>query len=300
MSLRTQSVAVALVLTSGGLAIAPIAEAQQRGRNSPVQRSERFDDWTLDGFRDLDADGNGRITAAEWTYDRDDFRRADHNRDGVLTQREFLGEVSDEPNRGVTEDDDVSSADDARFLGLDANHDDRVSRSEWRSDRTSFDRLDENRDGYLTRAELASPDAAGNDFASLDRDGNGVISRGEWLQSAASFQRLDSNRDGRLSASEYPGRSGGSTIGGSAPGAAQTTTQTQTAAYRAGYERGMVEGRTAGHEDRTRTGTWDLEGQRELEQADSGYRDTLGARADFQAGYRAAFRIGYREGFGQR
>ena len=74
----------------------------------------------------------------------------------------------------------------------------------------------------------------------------------------------------------------------------------QSSAYRAGYERGMAEGRTAGREDRDRNQGWDLDGQRELDQADSGYRDALGARADYQAGYRAAFRIGYREGFGPR
>ena len=166
-----------------------------------------------------------------------------------------------------------------------------MSRSEWRSDRVTFDRLDENRDGYLTRAEMAAPDASAVDFSSLDTDRNGVISRGEWLESAATFARLDTNHDGRLTSIEYAGRAGATPPAG--------VTQ-QSAAYRAGYERGMAEGRTAGREDRDRNQGWDLDGQRELEQADSGYYDGLGARADYQAGYRAAFRIGYREGFGPR
>jgi len=291
MFLRTQSIVVALALASGGLATAPEADAQQgRGRIYPAQRSQPFDDWTVEAFRDLDADGNGRITAAEWSYDREDFRRADHNGDGVLTQREFLGEADGD---GVDVDGDAaSSADDQRFLDLDRNRDDRVSRSEWRSDRASFDRLDENRDGYLTRAEVAARDATVDDFSRLDTDGNGVISRGEWLQSAAAFERLDTNRDGRLTSSEYGGRRDAG--GGSRDRA------TQNAAYRAGYERGMTEGRAAGREDHTNNAGWDLDGQRELEQADSGYREALGARADYQAGYRAAFRIGYREGFGPR
>ena len=42
---------------------------------------------------------------------------------------------------------------------------------------------------------------------------------------------------------------------------------------------------------------WDLEGQRELEQADSGYQPQMGARTDYQAGYRESFRVAYREGF---
>ena len=297
MSLRMQSIVVALALASGGLATAPAADAQQgRGRLYPTQRSQHFDDWTVEAFRDLDADGNGRITAAEWSYDREDFRRADHNGDGVLTQREFLGEV--DGNRADVDRDTASPADDQRFLELDRNRDDRVSRSEWRSDRASFDRLDENRDGYLTRAEMADSDTSGDDFSRLDSDRNGVISRGEWLESAASFERLDTNRDGRLTSNEYAARRGGviaSTDRPTGPAA-----QTQAPAYRAGYERGMADGRAAGHDDRAGRVGWDLDGQRELEQADAGYRETLGARADYQAGYRTAFRIGYREGFGPR
>ena len=295
MSLRTPSVTLVLTLASGVFATTiPAAEAQQprnEGNLYQVQRGERYDDWTLQGFRDLDADGNGRITAAEWSYDREDFRRADHNGDGILTQREFLGEAANDGDRAAVDGGDAPLVNDARFLDLDANRDDRVSRSEWRSDRVTFNRLDENRDGYLTRAELAAPDAAAVDFSSLDSDRNGVISRGEWLQSAASFNRLDTNRDGRLTSIEYAGgRAGGTTAAG----------VTQSASYRAGYERGMAEGRAAGREDRDRNQGWDLDGQRELDQADSGYRDALGARADYQAGYRAAFRIGYREGFGPR
>jgi Ca2+-binding EF-hand superfamily protein len=292
MFLRTPSVTLALTFASGVLATGLTAEAQQprsEGNLYQVQRGERYDDWTLQGFRDLDADGNGRITAAEWSYDREDFRRADHNGDGILTQREFLGEAANDGER--TPGDYASSTTDARFLDLDGNRDDRVSRSEWRSDRATFDRLDENRDGYLTRAEMAAPSAGVIDFSSLDSDRNGVISRGEWLQSAASFERLDTNGDGRLTSIEYAGRAEGTTPAG--------VTQ-QSAAYRAGYERGLAEGRTAGREDRARNQGWDLDGQRELEQADSGYRDSLGARADYQAGYRAAFRVGYREGFGPR
>jgi EF hand len=295
MLLRTSSVPLVLTLAAGVFAAASAAGAQQprnEGNLYQVQRGERFDDWTLQGFRDLDADGNGRITAAEWPYDREDFRRADHNGDGILTQREFLGETGNDGDRAAGDNGNASSTADARFLDLDANRDDRVSRSEWRSDGATFDRLDENRDGYLTRAEMAGPYSASVDFSSLDSDRNGVISRGEWLQSAASFERLDTNHDGRLTPIEYAARRGGGTT-------ATNVTQ-QSAAYRAGYERGMTEGRTAGREDRSRNQGWDLDGQRELEQADSGYYEALGARADYQAGYRAAFRLGYREGFGPR
>ena len=42
---------------------------------------------------------------------------------------------------------------------------------------------------------------------------------------------------------------------------------------------------------------WDLEGQRELETADSGYQPGLGPKVEYQAGYREAFRRAYREGW---
>ena len=78
-----------------------------------------------------------------------------------------------------------------------------------------------------------------------------------------------------------------------------TIPQNNTRAYRAGHDRGLIEGRDAGKADKgVDGGRWDLEGQRELEQADSGYTPELGARADYQAGYRTGFRRGYREGFG--
>ena len=78
MSMRRPSVTLVLALAAGACATATTAWAQD-GNLYQIQGGERFDDWTLQGFRNLDADGNGRITAAEWKHDRADFRRADHN-----------------------------------------------------------------------------------------------------------------------------------------------------------------------------------------------------------------------------
>ena len=93
----------------------------------------------------------------------------------------------------------------------------------------------------------------------------------------------DANRDGRLTRDEFVGIAG-----------------TRTSAFRAGYDRGLTEGRAAGREDRARNQGWDLEGQRELVQADSGYQASMGPREEYQAGYREGFRRGYREGWDQR
>jgi hypothetical protein len=74
----------------------------------------------------------------------------------------------------------------------------------------------------------------------------------------------------------------------------------RTRAYQLGLDRGLIDGREAGRGDRVQNRAWDLEGQRELEQADAGYDNAMGRRDHYQAGYRVGFRQGYRQGFGPR
>jgi len=237
---------------------------------SPNQDYE-FDDWTARGFADLDHNRDNRIRPDEWHFDLESFRRADYNNDGSLSRGEFLGTEG-------KDDDDRSD----RFRDLDGNSDGRVTREEWHGAPARFDRLDQNKDGVLTRAEVAGT-APPELFTSMDVNRDGNIGRDEWHWSRASFEARDTDRDGRVSRAEFAG-----------PGQ-----QERSAAYRGGYERGMTEGRAAGREDRERNQGWDLEGQRELENADSGYESRVGPRPEYQAGYREGFRTGYREGFGR-
>ena len=247
-----------------------------QGSTVPFDSAEReygFTDWTPQGFRQLDHDRDGRITSDEWHFDRESFRRADHDNDGVLTRAEFLNEDAQDDDR---ED---------RFEWLDGNSDGRVSRAEWHGTRERFDLLDVNRDDVLTRAEMrGTSDPPPDLFTSIDVNRNGAIESNEWHWSRGSFTGRDLNRDGRLSRNEFTGAD------------AQAN---QRPAYRAGYDRGLNEGRAAGREDRERNQGWDLEGQRELETADSGYEPRIGPKAEYQAGYREGFRRGYREGWGR-
>ena len=136
-------------------------------------------------------------------------------------------------------------------------------------------------------------------FRAMDTNRDGIITRREWRGGTAGFDRFDVNRDGVLSGSEVwlPAARGRSVSADEPTG---TSGQLANPTYRAGYQKGLIEGRQAGKEDKELRNQWDLEGQRELEQADSGYTPELGLRTDYQAGYRTAFRRGYREGFGPR
>src|SRR5687768_13277666 len=170
-------------------------------------RFERFISWTKPGFTSLDHNRDRKISANEWHYDLETFRRVDRNRDDVLDETEFLG----------GDEDDVR---DVSFDDLDWNNNGRVERDEWQGADTVFSNLDRNRDGVLSRFEVVGGINAPNDtwdqFVSLDYDRNGALSRDEWHWSANSFNQRDRNRDGRLSRDEFA-------AAGGSPGAVGTT-----------------------------------------------------------------------------
>jgi Ca2+-binding EF-hand superfamily protein len=199
----------------------------------------------------------------------------------------------------------TQSGEQIRFYGLDRNNDGVITRAEWSGNDQSFREHDTNADGILSgneirpggEAVLGSQDRSLVRFDQADRNGDGRIVRDEWTRSAAAFNRMDRNADGVITRDEFSTAFAERAAGTAGAAASRNATR----AYHAGYEKGLVEGRQAGREDKNvNGGKWDLEGQRELEQADSGYSPELGDRADYQSGYRAAFRLGYREGFGPR
>jgi Ca2+-binding EF-hand superfamily protein len=234
------------------------------------EREYQFENWTAQGFTSLDRNRDGRITRDEWYYDRESFRRADHNGDGAISRAEFLLEDEIDDDRGD------------HFAYLDVNNDNRISRSEWHGTPERFNAMDANRDGVITRLEMMGAAAPVELFTSVDINRDNAITMDEWRWSRATFNERDLDRNGRLTRAEFTGI---------APNLANS------AAFKAGQARGLTEGIQAGREDKQNTGVWDLEGQRELEQADSGYQAIMGPRAQYQAGYREAFRRGYRQGF---
>jgi hypothetical protein len=149
-----------------------------------------FRNWTERGFANLDRNGDGRISRAEWYYDREGFVRADRNGDNLLTKPEFLGN-------------DVDDDRDDRFDYLDVNNNGRIERSEWHGSADTFDWMDRNNDGTLSRAEATGGEFKQQDlFASIDENHDNRITTNEWQWSRQSFVRQDRNGDGALSRSE--------------------------------------------------------------------------------------------------
>jgi EF hand len=205
-----------------------------------------------------------------------------------------------------------------RFRGMDTNRDGVITRAEWRGSARSFDVHDINEDGVLSGTEVrvngqqdVYRDRDGwNDlvdvFDSIDRNNDGVISRNEWYGDRGTFTRLDRDRNGVLRLSEFlgaevnPDEEVWEDESQEPVGTVGRRDAIGTPAYRSGFDRGVLDGRQAGVEDRQNNRAWDLEGQRELEQADAGYQNSMGRRDHYQAGYRAGFRQGYRQGYGPR
>ena len=213
-------------------------------------RYERYVSWTASGFTNLDHNRDRRIATNEWHYDMETFRRVDRNGNGSLDQAEFLGADDYDDDRGDNFDD------------LDFNNNGRVEKTEWHGGAAAFNQLDRNRDGVLTRFEVAGGTEYANDtwdqFANLDYNRNGSVTRDEWHWSRAAFDSRDTNRDGILSRREFE-VAGGAPVGTSGFGNANRARERAAAVDRRGCRRARGRrdhgGRQRFHSDeRQRTG----------------------------------------------
>lgn len=118
-----------------------------RNRRGEDPDDTGYYNWTTEGFRTVDRDGDRRITRGEWRFEPELFMRADQNGDNVLTEAEFLGDAT------------VDRDPEDRFDDLDANANGRIERSEWHGTRDAFDWLDRNDDGRLSRGETVGNEA---------------------------------------------------------------------------------------------------------------------------------------------
>jgi len=106
----------------------------------------------------LDSNGDGRISKLEAEGSRlaERFAGIDTNKDGYLVRSELLADAERRRAEFTRKADERF---DQRFKQADSNGDGRLSRAEyetsWPGKEKVFAFLDEDRDGYLTRADLA-------------------------------------------------------------------------------------------------------------------------------------------------
>jgi len=117
-----------------------------------------------------------------------------------LTQFEFLSRTECNTTSNNTNG--------GSFSDLDYNRDNVISRTEWRGDRASFDRMDCNRNSLLTQSEFLSRTECNTtsnnvSFQNLDTNNDGYLSGNEMRDSSQNLVGKDCNRDNRVSRTEY-------------------------------------------------------------------------------------------------
>jgi len=276
-----------IVLAVAVLASASTARAQMRSQGMDWNGDGRVDhiDYQIaQRYRSYDVNHDDRVGRSEWPGDARLFTRLDANRDGYVTLQEYT--------QGNGFNLDALGGPAFGFSAIDANHDGWLTRNEWSMSSADFKRLDINFDNRISRFEFEHDTASDDRFSpaqfnALDANHDGWLTRSESRMASAEFVRLDRNRDNRVSRFEFE----------SAASATGAYIGPRSTAWRAGHHRGIQEGLAAGREDNLRNHGWDLEGQREVERADSGYTPEIGLLSDYQAGYLEGFQNAYREGY---
>ncbi|HEX9967458.1 MAG TPA: EF-hand domain-containing protein [Solirubrobacterales bacterium] len=98
-----------------------------------------------------------------------------------------------------------------RFEQLDRNRDGYVSLAEWPLDPASFNRVDRDQDGRLSRSELLTPNVVRRDtlverFRELDTNRDGCVSWSEWQRGHGGFETPDRDADRPRTRREYEAR----------------------------------------------------------------------------------------------
>ena len=111
-------------------------------------------------WANMDLNGDGVITRAEWRGSDQVFQNADWNRDGILSGDEVRPNTTRSTRRTA---DPAAQQRAARFQSLDSDRDGLVSRWEWSDTWQAFNSLDLNRDDVISRAEMLGSTAAADD-----------------------------------------------------------------------------------------------------------------------------------------
>lgn len=177
----------ALILPIAFAGFAAEASAQWRAAQPRGQQTMRY--------AEMDANGDGVITRAEWRGTRQEFIDADINRDGVLSGNEVRINNNNGPVGTGGRDDDRR----ADFQSLDTNNDGIINRNEWRGSRAAFQDEDVNNDGVITRREYLGRVPNGDNQAQSNDGVRGrlggpevvVDSRSRWIDTGVFVNQGD-------------------------------------------------------------------------------------------------------------
>lgn len=190
--------------------------AGERGAGPGAERLRQF----LERLKAMDADGDGRVTRAEWTGPEALFARLDANGDGVLDaadRRERPGRPEGPPGRpapsdageGGAKERAARRAEDARrlFAEADRDGDGRVTGEEF-TGREALRRADQDGDGCVTLAELtAELERRARERPAPEADPGDTPAQGAPRRrvNPEMLRRFDRDRDGKVTPEEFPG-----------------------------------------------------------------------------------------------
>lgn len=171
-------------------------------------------------FQEMDADGDGKVSQAEWKGPPEGFARLDRNADGVLDAADMQGKGGAGGGMGL-------ELVRRRWAEMDADGDGKLTPAEWKGDQP-FERVDADKDGVLTEADLKAmmsafggggpgapgaseggpkeltPEQVAQHFAGLDKDASGKLEAAELPeQNRERMLKADSDGDGALSPAEF-------------------------------------------------------------------------------------------------
>ena len=186
---------------------------------APAPANDRA--MTRERLRAMDKNGDAQISKDEFDGPQQLFDRLDANKDGVISREDNPGSATTPAPAPrlrlllgpITPPEPVPANASARWTRTATA---RSSKDEFTGPAAFFDRVDADKDGFITPQEVAragGPGGAGAGAAgrggemaerlrAMDKDGDGKISKDEFSGPPQFFDRLDANSDGVLTPEE--------------------------------------------------------------------------------------------------
>jgi Ca2+-binding EF-hand superfamily protein len=135
---------------SGGMRFCPPNNQSSNVAPAPARPAQPDPALTAIRFREMDRNNDGMVTRNEWRGSRQSFNVHDWDGNGVLERNEVRQGGFRQGRNQQFEDFDRGE----EFEFLDMNNNNRIERREWHASLDSFNQMDRNRDGFLSRAEV--------------------------------------------------------------------------------------------------------------------------------------------------